>query len=273
MKNEGVTQPAQSNHDWDSVPTTLDQRCDQYMRDLAKLDPLLASELGLPGDRGALPDFSPAGMEAETYLSRQFLAKLDSIPLENENDQITALALRDSLGIEVELAQVGEDLRALNNIEFALQWTRDCFDLMDKDTDEDWQNVASRLSAVPKALQQWRESLTLAAERGQVSPVRQVKLCVDQARDAHRSLEVLGAEAAQVQGRSPESGEVIQPGTVQNVRRGVQAATQAYGELGDWLEQTPLPQAGTEDVIREFHNRVLPLGALPMSVMRKAMLD
>lgn len=217
MKNEGVTQPAQSNHDWDSVPTTLDQRCDQYMRDLAKLDPLLASELGLPGGRGALPDFSPAGMEAETYLSRQFLAELDSIPLENENDQITALALRDSLGIEVELA--------------------------------------------------------LAAERGQVSPVRQVKLCVDQARDAHRSLEVLGAEAAQVQGRSPESGEVIQPGTVQNVRRGVQAATQAYGELGDWLEQTPLPQAGTEDVIREFHNRVLPLGALPMSVMRKAMLD
>ena len=91
--------------------------------------------------------------------------------------------MRERIGLDLELHDAGENLRDLNNIASPVQGLRDVFDIMATDSVEDWENIASRLNGLPGAVDGYVESLTEAASRGDVAAIRQVRECVDQARE------------------------------------------------------------------------------------------
>ncbi|PRQ11649.1 DUF885 domain-containing protein [Corynebacterium sp. 13CS0277] len=197
------------------------------MDDLARLVPTAATAFGVPGFDHELEDYSPEFHAAVADRTKQLYdiaagalasGECEGQPLDGV-DVVTAQALVDRLGVELELAEMGEDLRALNNLASPLQTIRDTMLLMPTDTPEQKEAVASRMAKIPRALAGYRQSLELAASRGQVAAARQIGEVVTQLRD------LVGPESMF---SDPQA----------------QAACE---ELATWLETTLLPQAPTAD--------------------------
>ena len=103
------------------------------MTQYATLDPLAATSMGIAGHDHEMTDHSPAGLEARAELTRSTLQALDGASPTDEIDQITLAAMRERLGLELELHEAGEFLRYLNNIASPVQNLRDVFDVMPTD--------------------------------------------------------------------------------------------------------------------------------------------
>ena len=125
--------------------------------------------MGLPGHDHEMDDLSPAGHEAAARADREVLAKLEGLEPADDVDRVTLSAMRERVGLDLELHDAGERLRKLNNIESPVQGLRDVFDIMATDSVEAWENIASRMSALPGAVDGYIESLTAAAAKGDVA--------------------------------------------------------------------------------------------------------
>mgnify|MGYP000887405646 CR=1 FL=1 len=163
--------------------TAVDAIAERYVARLAELSPEFAVYNGLPGRRGELDDYSPEGLAALSDLDRSTLRELDGVEAADDVDRVTVAAMRERLGVGLDLADAGEDLRSLNNIDSPVQTLRDGFDNLPTATGEDWADFASALRAVPRALDQYAQSLRLALARGDVAAHRQVRAAIFQARD------------------------------------------------------------------------------------------
>ena len=227
--------------------TPVDAVADAHVQTVATLDPLSATAMGLAGYDHLMTDFSPAGLDAQADAIRATLAALDETPPLDEVDRVTVAAMRERLGLELELHEADEWLGQLNNIASPVQTLRDIFDLMPTATPEHWENVAARLLALPGAAAGIVESLRLAASRGRVAPVRQVQACVEQA-------EELAAEESfftRLVGGDAVDAALDDSAACQAIRRdlaeGAAAARAAYAELARYLREELLPQAPEAD--------------------------
>ena len=95
-------------------------------------------------------------------------------------DAVTLDAMRERLGLQLELHESGWGLGELNNIASPAQEIRAIFDLMPTDTAGQWDHIAGRAHNVPAALDGYIESLRSAKEDGKVAAARQVKIVIEQ---------------------------------------------------------------------------------------------
>ncbi|WP_454044448.1 DUF885 domain-containing protein [Cellulosimicrobium sp. Marseille-Q8652] len=231
-------------------PTAIDAVAEAYTTRLAELDPFQATAMGLTGYDHLVTDLSPAGHEARAEADRAVLRELDGLEPVDDVDRVTLAAMRERVGLQLELHEAGETLASLNNIASPVQELRDVFDLMPTGTVEAWENVAARLNGLPSAVDGYMASLAEAASRGDVAAIRQVRIGVQQSRelaDAQTSFFttfVQGEEAAAVLDDSSACSLVRA-----ELERGAAAAREAYGRLADFLETTLAPQARTEDAV------------------------
>jgi len=172
---------------------------ERYHDGVVALSPILATSLGVKGHDAELDDFSPAAQQTRIDLVRQSLARLDKLTPQDSTDQVTAAALRERLGLELELDQAGEFTRNLNNVDSPIQYIRDVFDLMETTTEHDWATIARRLAAVPEALRSYARTLDLGLRTGQLPAGRQVSVGIGQAEElaqAGSSLDQLAQRGA-----------------------------------------------------------------------------
>ncbi|MCP2262977.1 DUF885 domain-containing protein [Promicromonospora thailandica] len=231
------------------TPTAIDAVADDYVTRIAELDPMAATGMGLPGHDHELTDLSPAGHDARAQAGREVLAKLDGLEPADDVDRVTLSAMRERIGLELELHEAGEDLRNLDNIESPVQQLRDVFDMMPTGSVEAWENIAARLNGLPGAIDGYIESLTAAAARGDVAAVRQVREALGQAR------ELAGGSSfftSFVQG--PEVDAVLDESAScslvrKDLEHGAAAARAAYGKLADFLERDLAPRAPEADAV------------------------
>lgn len=228
-------------------PTPVDAIADAYVLTTAALNPLAATAMGLAGYDHLMTDFSPAGWQAQADAARAVLSELDSVDPVDEVDRVTIAAMRERIGLELELFDAGEMHGMLNNIASPVQELRDIFDVMPTSTPEHWENIAARLLALPGAADGVVESLRLAASRGRVAAVRQVRECVTQAEElaADGSFFDTFTTGAAVDAALDESA------ACQAIRRdlseGATAAKQAYSRIATFLRDELLPQAPEVD--------------------------
>ncbi|WP_462418080.1 DUF885 domain-containing protein [Kytococcus sp. Marseille-QA3725] len=224
--------------------TAIDAIADAHLAAEVALSPLSATYLGVPGDESRLDDVSPAGLEKRAELVRETLGKLDAAQPADETDRVTLEAMRERLGLELEMHEALIPHASLNNIESPLQHFRDVFDLMATDTAEHWRTVAQRLGAVAGALDGWFTSLAHARKHGRVPAVRQVRACIGQCEDnaADGGFFDAFAEGAVLADGSPLPQDVRELLTA-NAR----AAQAAYAAAGHRLAEEVLPSATPED--------------------------
>jgi len=168
------------------MTTTPRTVADAYVDAVCDLDPITAASLGTrPGD-DRLPDFSPAGLEAEAELTRSTLAELDRVLeadpalLDDPVERSCARLLRERLGAELAGHEAGEGFRALSNLFSPIHSVRQVFLIMPTQSEQDWAVVARRLARVPEAYAGFRASLEEGVRRGLLVAPRQVHTVVGQ---------------------------------------------------------------------------------------------
>lgn len=225
--------------------TAIDAVADAYTDTLIRLNPSFATELGLPGHETEYQDFSPAGHEEFAAAARETLAAVDGLEPADDVDAVTLDAMRERLGLKLEIHASGWDLAELNNIASPAQEIRAIFDLMPTDTAKQWGHIAGRAHNVPAAIDGYIESLRAAKENGKVSAARQVSIVMEQvtkyaAEDGFFAK--LAADAKTAEG--PLAAELQSA-----LDAGAAAARTAYSRLAGFLESELLPVAPANDAV------------------------
>jgi len=154
---------------------------DRFIDEMAELDPLAATYLGIAGFDHLMTDFSPAGHDARAEHAARTLGALNALIPTDDADRLAAGVLRNDLELSVAEHAAGEHLRSIRVIAGDLDGARSVFDLMPTDTEGDWENIASRMEAFPMALEGMRASWRQGLLRGVAAPVRQALAVAEQA--------------------------------------------------------------------------------------------
>ncbi|MCW2539310.1 MAG: hypothetical protein JWN95_1035 [Frankiales bacterium] len=221
--------------------TAADVVADRYLQRHAALDPVMATTIGLTGHDADLPDLSPAGLDAVDDLLTRTRSELEAISAVDVVDLVTIDALADQLEVGIDLHVLGADLSLLNNISSPVQSLRDVFDLMPTDTPDDWAVVATRMGKIPTAIDGYIASLRLAAHRGDVAPVRQVRAAITQ---CERNL---GADGFFARLAGSAQSDPLPESVQADLDRAAGTAQQGYQSLLSFLSDELANQARTED--------------------------
>ena len=227
-------------------PTAIDAVADAFTNTLLQLDPSFATSLGIPGRETEYGDYSPAGLESYAEAIRETLGRLDGLEPADDVDRVTLDAMRERLGLDLEIHDAGWDLAELNNIASPAQGIRSIFDLMPTDTEEHWRHIAGRLANVDDAVAGYVTSLRSGLERSLVPARRQVKIVIEQASAYAEDggfFDALAANAA------PSDGGQLPDALLADLRAGAESARRAYLFLASFLEEELLPAAPEKDAV------------------------
>ena len=223
--------------------TAVDAVAEAYFDAVVAASPMQATYLGVPEGQRELDDLSPEGYEHHAVIAREALRGLDAVEPVDDVDRVTVAAMRERLGLVLEEHEAGYDRMELNVVASPLQGVRGIFDLMPTATQEDWATIGARLAAVPAALEQWTATLREAADRGQVSPRRQVERCAAQCAD----LVADDGYFADLLSTARAGGRPLEDAVASDLRAGVEAAAAAYRRLGEDLTAHLLDRAPESD--------------------------
>lgn len=225
----------------------VDVRTDQFVEDLAALDPLTATFAGIAGHDDVLPDLSPDGFGAREALHRRALAEVAAIEPVDEREQVAKDAFLERVGLTVERAEAGVERSELSVISSAAHAIREVFDLMPTDTPEQWDAIGSRLAAVPAALDGYRATLLEEADAGRVSARRQYAEVAAQVRGWTGQEGAAGDYFARAVADAPAD-------RAESLRKVAAEASAAYAEFGVFVGRDLQPRGReTDGVGREAY--------------------
>jgi uncharacterized protein (DUF885 family) len=210
--------------------------CDEYLTRWAALDPVAAGMRGLSASFGAATDYGPDGHAARAELAGRTLTALSALPVAGNADRLAAAGLRERLGAQAAWNAAGEPLRDLRTPIGRVSSLRDSVDLLPRDGDEAWRDIAARLAAVPVMFASWRASLDEGLRRGLPAARRQALGTAEQAGQyaAIRTHDALVASY----GDGPLAGQLA---------AAAQTAYQGYAELARYLREDYAPRAAETD--------------------------
>ncbi|KAB2811775.1 DUF885 domain-containing protein [Pimelobacter simplex] len=218
----------------------VDARTDQYVEDLAALDPITATFAGIAGHDSELPDLSPDGFAATEELHRRALADVAALEAADQREQVAQDAFLERVGLSVERADAGVERSEFSVISSALHAVREVFDLMPTETTEHWEAIRARLAAVPAALDGYRTTLSEEAAAGRVSAKRQYAEVAGQVRGW------TGQEGAA--GDYFERAVADAPAPLRDhLAEAARTASTAYAEFGRFVETDLLPRGREVD--------------------------
>src|SRR6476620_8114049 len=217
-------------------PTAVDAVAERYLDMFAALDPCAATEMGIIGRDDDITDYSPDGVAARVEAAHSALRELDGTTAADEVDHVTIAAMRERLGLLIELHDARLDVGDLNVIASPLQSMRDVFDLMDTGTDEDWALIGRRMSTVPDRVAGYIEALRAAVAADRAPAARQVARGIQQAGQIQQLFIEMVADAA--------PGNLVLHAELQ---QRASAAADAYATIATVLRDEIAPHARRED--------------------------
>lgn len=222
-----------------------------YVDQVAAVDPITATMIGVPGHDAEIADYSPAGFEAQSEIRKETLAKLLAAPIEGDRDRIAKEAMEDVLSLREELLEAGDHYR-LSGFRNMTTVMRMVFDVMPRETEEDWQNISERMMKLPGALERYKMTLDEGQRKGVPSARRQVAQAIKQ------SATYGGSEAnAPFFGTLVEAFDasgVASPGLRADLEMAAEAASRAYTGFSRYLEEKFMDGASEQDGVgREMY--------------------
>ncbi len=221
---------------------------EQYVERFAALDPLAATGEGIAGHDHEMTDYSPDGAAERAEHDRATLHALDTIDVGNDADRIAAEVMRERLELGLVEYDAGERLRDLRVLGSPVQTVRMAFDLMARDTADDWQVVAERLALVPQGLSGIEAALAEGAAEGIVAARRQAVACTKQADTwggldpATRPFFLTLVDEYDASGHGDRAFR-------DRLERLATRATEAYASLGRFLVEEYAPHADEHDPV------------------------
>ncbi len=243
---EQTTTPESLSTAGTRTPTAIDAVAEAFTENLLHLDPSFATTLGIPGHETEYADYSPAGLESTAEAMRETLGRLEDLHPADDVDRVTLDAMRERLGLALEIHESGWDLADLNNIASPAQDIRAIFDLMPTDTVEAWEHISGRLHNLPDAVAGYITSLRSGAEQGRIAARRQVSIVIEQ---AGKYAEDGGFFDSFTSNAALADGAALSPALQSTLRENAEGARAAYRSLVDFLTTELLPAAPEKDAV------------------------
>jgi uncharacterized protein (DUF885 family) len=223
------------------TPTQIDKIADAWVDTLAEIEPTLATYIGRSEYNDRFGDYSPAGQEQFVAEGRKVLGALSGATPLDDIDAVTKEDLAREIELGIDLHDAKWHLRDLNVIASHAQNIRSVFDLMPTATAEDWSVIATRLKAVPAAIDGYVETLREGISEGIVPARRQVLEVVSQ---IGRYTEDSGYFATFAADAAPSEGQ-LPASLARDLADNANAARVAYDALAHFLA-ADLAAAATE---------------------------
>ena len=227
------------------TPTPIDTIADAWVDTLAEQLPTLATYIGRSEYNDRYGDYSPEGADRLIAAGRATLDALDAATPVDAVDAVTKEDLSRELRLEIDLHDAKWHLRDLNVIASPVQDIRSALDLMPTETADDWAVIATRLGAIPGALDGYIETLRTGIAQGIVPARRQVVEVVTQiARYTADQgfFATFAAEAGPAEGQLPAS-------LARDLADNANAARVSYDALSQFLSSELAPAAGEKDAV------------------------
>lgn len=221
--------------------TDVDQIANEYFEKVLDLNPVHATELGRKGVETLYPDYSPAGEKAYARLAKKTLKKVDNVLPIDDVDLVTLDALQERLSLYRKQYKAGFGGWQLNNIASVPQEVRSVFDLMKRNTQQDWEHIIGRMHRVTEALEGYIQTLEAAREEGKVAPRRQVDIVIEQTAAYYAPGGFFDELAAEV-------AEAV-PALKDEAAAGAEAAKEGYRRLNSYLVEKLQPVAPSRDAV------------------------
>lgn len=221
--------------------TDVDQIANEYFEKVLDLNPVHATELGRKGVETLYPDYSPAGEKAFARLAKKTLKKVDNVLPIDDVDLVTLDALQERLSLYRKQYKAGFGGWQLNNIASVPQEVRSVFDLMKRNTQQDWEHIIGRMHRVTEALEGYIQTLEAAREEGKVAPRRQVDIVIEQTAAYYAPGGFFDELAAEV-------AEAV-PSLKDEAAAGAEAAKEGYRRLNSYLVEKLQPVAPSRDAV------------------------
>ena len=208
--------------------------CEEYVTRWAALDPVAAEMHGITADFGAGTDYGPDGVAARAGLIAGTLAALEPLTVTSDTDRLAARFLRERLEAQLAWHEMNEPLRMLSAPIGLISSIRDSVDLLPRDGDDAWRNIAARLAAIPAMFAGWRASLDAGLARGLPAARRQAvesAIAADRCAGAHDAL-------VASYGEGPLAAELAAAAA---------QAYQGYAEISRYLREDYAPRATEVD--------------------------
>jgi len=228
--------------------TRIYEIANRYVEGIAGMDPILATASGIPGHDDEMSDYSPDGYAAFEPLYRDTLTAVVTAPVENLRDRIARDAMIDAISLDLLRFESGEYFRELSIIASPLRTLRGVFDLMPRESERDWLNIARRLSLVPGAIAGFEATLAEGLRRGLPAARRQVAENIAQA-EAWSGLrpgtKPFFSSLVDAFDRSPLDSTSLR----WDIGRAATQATEAYAGFARFLAETYMPEATEQDAV------------------------
>ena len=221
--------------------TDVDQIANEYFEKVLDLNPVQATELGRKGVETLYPDYSPAGEKAFARLTKKTLKKVDNVLPIDDVDLVTLDALQERLSLYRKQYKAGFGGWQMNNIASVPQEVRSVFDLMKRNTQQDWEHIIGRMHRVTEALEGYIQTLEAAREEGKVAPRRQVDIVIEQTAAYYAPGGFFDELAAEV-------AEAV-PALKDEAAAGAEAAKEGYRRLNSYLVEKLQPVAPSRDAV------------------------
>jgi uncharacterized protein (DUF885 family) len=223
----------------------------QYVEDLAALDPNFATSIGVPGHETELTDYSPEGHAKTAALARQVVADVRDATPEGEPDRIARDVMVERLDTRLKLYDASEYQRDVKIIGSGMGAIRGVFDQMPRNIEQDWRYIAGRLAAVPAALHGYKTSLRQGLAAGKVAARRQAMEAAKQAETwsgLKPNTPSFFSAILDAFDRAGANGSAIAAGGLRtDLERGVKAAEEAYAAMRTFMLDEYAPKAAERD--------------------------
>ena len=221
--------------------TDVDQIANEYFEKVLDLNPVQATELGRKGVETLYPDYSPAGEKAFARLAKKTLKKVDNVLPVDDVDLVTLDALQERLSLYRKQYKAGFGGWQMNNIASVPQEVRSVFDLMKRNTQQDWEHIIGRMHRVTEALEGYIQTLEAAREEGKVAPRRQVDIVIEQTAAYYAPGGFFDELATEVAAAVPSLKD--------EAAAGAEAAKEGYRCLNSYLVEKLQPVAPSRDAV------------------------
>jgi uncharacterized protein (DUF885 family) len=233
--------------------TPIDKLANEVIALAVSRYPSYATYLGRPGGERDMDDHSPDALKQDRDDAASAMAKLEALTPQDDVDEVTKDALLQSLNKEIRTYESGLYFRNMNNIASPAQDVRSIFDISPTATEQDWDNLASRMHKVGKALEGYAQTLRVGISNNDAPARRQVEEVLGQVKQITADNGFFREFAKNAKAQSGELPESLRA----ELAKAAEAATEGYAKFGEFLTQELLPKANAKDAIGKERYKLL----------------
>ncbi len=233
--------------------TPIDKLANEVIALAVSRYPSYATYLGRPGGERDMDDHSPDALKQDRDDAASAKAKLEALTPQDDVDEVTKDALLQSLNKEIRTYESGLYFRNMNNIASPAQDVRSIFDISPTATEQDWDNLASRMHKVGKALEGYAQTLRVGISNNDAPARRQVEEVLGQVKQITAENGFFREFAKNAKAQSGELPASLRA----ELAKAAEAATEGYAKFGEFLTQELLPKANAKDAIGKERYKLL----------------